>query len=125
MIRPCVIIGWYMKRLHRGIRLWLPRFLTRFNLYLFYMSLTIFSLYLVGNFQRFSDNTLNFIFKSMDVYFYVYIIFSFGNLLFFTFLIKESIAKKTVFYIKSLAHTGLVIALYLLINLLSAFFGGI
>jgi len=61
----------------------------------------------------------------MDIYFYIYIVFSIGNLLFFSFLTKESAGKKTVFYIKSIANTGLITALYLLVNLLSAFFSGI
>ncbi|MBF9016102.1 MULTISPECIES: hypothetical protein [unclassified Oceanispirochaeta] len=113
-----------MKRLHRGIRIWFPRFLTRFNLYLFYMSLIIFSLYLVGNFQRFSDETLRFLFRGMDIYFYTYIVFSLGNVIFHSLLVKETAGKKTFFYIKSLAYTALIAALYLLINLLSAFFSG-
>jgi hypothetical protein len=89
------------------------------------MSLIIFSLYLVGNFQRFSDETMIFLFRGMDIYFYTYIIFSLGNILFFSFLSDKTNGKKTLFYINSLAYTGLIAALYLLINLLSAFFSGV
>ena len=114
-----------MKRLSRGIRIWLPRFLSRLNLYLFYMSLIVFSLYLVGNFQRFSDDSLRLLFRIMDLYFYSYLVLALGNLLIYTLLVKEKTSRRILFFINTFSHAALIFALYLLTNLLSAFFRGV
>ena len=114
-----------MKRRHRGVILWLPRFLSRLNLYLFSMSLIVFLLYLIGNFQRFAGDTQHFLFQVMDVYFYLFLILSLGNIAVYSVLASDKAGRKVLFYVNSVLRIVVIALLYVVTNLLSAFFNGI
>ncbi|MDC7240133.1 MAG: hypothetical protein PQJ50_07210 [Spirochaetales bacterium] len=114
-----------MKRRHRGVTIWLPRFLSRLNLYLFSMSLIVFLLYLVGNFQRFAGETQLLLLQVMDVYFYLFFVLALGNTVVYSVLSTDRAGKKTIFYLKTFLRALLIALLYLVMHLLSAFFKGI
>ncbi len=108
-----------------GVRLWLPRILGRLKLYMFVMSLVLFTLYGIGNFQSFADTTLFILIRIMNLYFYSFLVLAVSDILVYAFLAKDSAVRRILFYTRSLVSLGLIGALYLIINLLSAFFSGI
>ena len=112
-----------MKRQYRGFPLWLPALLSRTALYFFLMSLTLFMLYVVGNFQHFSDGNLRLLVSIMDVFFYSYLILSIGNILVQLFFHEAEKGERLLLsYLRTGLSMFLIIILYFAIKLLSVLF---
>jgi hypothetical protein len=114
-----------MKRQYRGFPLWLPALLSRTALYFYLMSLTLFLLYVVGNFQHFSDGNLRLLMGIMDIYFYAFLVLSIGNIMVQIFFLGAEGRRHSVLYFLRIGwRMLLIIILYFAIKLLGALFGG-
>ena len=114
-----------MKRQYRGFPLWLPALLSRTALYFFLMSLTLFLLYVLGNFQHFSDENLRLLISFMNLYFYTFLIMSIGTIVVrILFHGAEKGRHTLLFYLRTSLRMLLIIVLYFMIKLLSALFSG-
>jgi len=113
-----------MKGRIRQQKLWLPRILSRINLYFFLMSLTVFFLYVIGNFQGFSDSTILLVFRFMDLFFYIFLAATLGNLISFSIWGISRRRSKFLFYITTSMKTVLILFLYILTKFLTSLFSG-
>jgi len=103
-------------------KIWLPRLTTRLTLYFFYMSLTVFTLYILGNYQQFSDETQFFLFRLMKLFFYTFLCSSLANFILNGVITIRRSAHKGLFYFRFVLMTLLITTLFLSIHFLFNFF---
>ncbi len=114
-----------MKRQYRGLPLWLPSLLSRTAFYFFLMSLTLFLLYVLGNFQYFSDENLRLLLDIMELYFYSFLILSIGTITVHIVFHNTEKGRHTIrFYVRTSLRMLLIVILYFIIKLLDALFSG-
>ena len=111
-----------MKRLYKLKRdIWLPWFLTRLVFFLFVLSVTVFFLYIIGNFQGFADATQFFLFGLMKIIFYVYFCTSILNVFVLIFIPGKRKKKSLLFFVGYFLKIVVVAVLYFSVSFLFEF----
>ncbi len=105
-----------------GDSLWSLRFLSITTHYSFLMILLIFALYVIGNFQDFSDANQFFLLKVLDVYSYFYFFLALVLLIATVLLNPRPQSNPVAFHLKSLGGIIIILVLYMGVRLLVSFF---
>ncbi len=111
-----------MKRLNKLKRdIWLPWFLTRLVVFLFVLSVSVFFLYIIGNFQGFADATQYFLFSLMKIFFYIFFCASLLNVFVLIFIPGKRKKNSIFFFIKYFLMIFIVAVFYFSVSFLFKF----
>ncbi len=102
-------------------KIWLPWLTTRLVFFFFYMGAVTFFLYILGNFQSFSDETQYFIFDLMIFFFYIFFCTAFVGIILASIVTVRRAKTGFLFYLRYVIMVLLLGVLYFAINLIFAF----